>query len=280
VLGIESVVIPQRLVGDPARLHQALLNYAANAVKFTDSGRITLRARQVDEDQESVTLRFEVEDTGIGIPAEILPRLFSAFEQADSSMTRRYGGTGLGLAITRRLAELMGGAAGVSSTEGVGSTFWFTAVLRKAGQDMAGKVADPLGQAGQLIQRLHAGKRVLVAEDEPVNGEIAQMLLEHVGLVVELAENGRVAVEKAAVQGYDLVLMDVQMPLVDGMEATRQIRRLPGCAQVPILAVTANAFAGDRERCLAAGMNDFISKPVSPEVMYATLLKWLGTRPP
>jgi PAS domain S-box-containing protein len=273
-LHTEAVVIPHRLTGDSTRLQQALLNYAANAVKFTEQGQITLRVGKEAETGESVTLRFEVEDTGVGVAADRLPRLFEAFEQADNSTTRRYGGTGLGLAITRKIARLMGGEAGVSSAEGAGSTFWFTAVLGKSAQPGAQRARQE-EDIEQAIMRNHAGKRILVAEDEPINREITQMLLEDVGLAVILAEDGREVVEKAAADCYDLILMDMQMPVQDGLEATRQIRKLCSCADVPIMAMTANAFAEDKARCLEAGMNDFIAKPVTPEVLYLSLMTWL-----
>jgi CheY-like chemotaxis protein len=271
---IETTSLPHNLHGDPTRLQQALLNYAANALKFTETGHITLRAKEVAQTDTAATLRFEVEDTGIGIAPDALAKLFSAFEQADNSTTRKYGGTGLGLAITRKIAAVMGGTAGVTSSEGQGSTFWFTAVLRKAGQPVEELAKAGDEEAEQVIQRDHAGKRILLAEDEPVNREVGLMLLEDVGLKVDLAEDGRQAVEKAGSGRYDLILMDMQMPVLDGLDATRQIRQLPGYAATPILAMTANAFAENKDQCFEAGMDDFISKPVAPEVLYETLLKW------
>ncbi len=428
--GLELLIdIPSDLgpvSGDATRLGQALLNYLGNAVKFTEHGTITLRARVLEESSTELLLRFEVQDSGIGIAAEHMPRLFHAFEQADNSTTRRFGGTGLGLAISRRIALLMGGEAGVESTPGVGSTFWLTARLErvraeggrylipelqgrralviddtpvtqlvqsqllrmmgfhsecaasgKAGlallgaAEQAGKPFDlvlidllmpemdgfetladlrfmflrhpplvwlvtasgdpailedahkvafdevllkPLTASGLhgtlkkhladkhglwsalapaaapapppalatekaeiVLRRDFQTARLLLVEDDPVNREVALIVLGEIGWPVDIAADGREAVEKATATTYDLILMDMQMPRMGGVEASKLIRQLPQGQQVPILAMTANAFADDRKACFDAGMNDFITKPVVPEKLYGVLLAWLAS---
>ena len=277
-LVIEPVLFPARLLGDSTRLQQALLNFATNAVKFTASGTVTLRALREAETADAMRLRFEVEDTGIGIAPDAMPRLFSSFEQADNSTTRKYGGTGLGLAITRHLAQLMEGEAGVESTPGEGSTFWFTVALRKNSEEPAADTIAPIDAEAELRRR-YRGCRVLVVDVEPINSEVAQMQLEAAGLLVDQAADGGEAVIMAQNTDYTAILMDMQMPVLDGLDATRRIRRNPDRLHTPIIAMTANAFAEDKARCMAAGMDDFLAKPFSPEDLFSTLLATLEHPP-
>ena len=268
------------LIGDPLRLGQILLNLLGNAVKFTEQGSIDLRLWRIDGLPDSVRLRIEVADTGIGISPEDQQRLFTAFEQADGSMTRKYGGTGLGLAISKRLVEMMGGEIGVTSQPGSGSTFWFTVTFQLDTETRlpppSQPASPPLTQAETRLQTEFAGQRILLAEDEPINREVSCGLLEDVGLCVDIAVDGCQAVDLARQYRYALILMDMQMPCLNGIDATRAIRALPAHADTPILAMTANAFAEDRQACLDAGMNDHLGKPVAPEHLYETLLRWLS----
>lgn len=271
------------LLGDPQRITELLLNFAGNAVKFTDSGFVRLSARSEGSPApQRLTVRFEVQDSGIGIDADAQDRLFQDFEQADKSTTRRYGGTGLGLAICRRLAELMGGRVGVDSKPGRGSCFWFQLDVETAAASEAHEpMANTLTRSHTARERLAAlaatqPRKVLLAEDNPVNQEVAVALIGSTGVVVDVASDGQQAVDMVKNGDYALVLMDVQMPVLDGLDATRAIRRLPQGAQLPILAMTANAFDEERQRCLDAGMDDHVAKPVVAEQLFTTLYDWLS----
>ncbi|MFG6416869.1 response regulator [Roseateles sp. DC23W] len=283
-LRVETDIAPELLdrplLGDPQRIAEVLLNFAGNAVKFTDTGFVRLAARLAGPPtSQRLPLLFEVQDSGIGIDADAQARLFRDFEQADSSTTRRYGGTGLGLAICRRLAELMGGRVGVTSVPGQGSTFWFAIDLDPSARvpvhaEQAPRMHSARDRLAELAQRHPC--RVLLAEDNPVNQEVAVALLGSAGIQVDVAEDGQQAVDMVQSGNYQLVLMDVQMPVMDGLDATRAIRRLPQGAALPILAMTANAFDEERRRCLEAGMDDHVAKPVVAEQLFSTLHDWLS----
>lgn len=268
---VEYNDIPVWLIGDQTRLRQALLNYAGNSIKFTEHGKIVLRGKLLEDYGDEVLVRFEVADTGIGIEPDKISELFQAFKQVDSSTTRKYGGTGLGLAITQKLSGLMGGSVGVDSQFGKGSTFWFTARLGKGTAIEIAKVDD----AELAIKTNHSNAYILLVEDDLINQEVARTLLVDAGLRVDIAGDGKQAVDKVGANNYDLVLMDLQMPVMDGLEATKLIRQMPNKKSLPILALTANIFEEYRRKCAEAGMNDFVGKPVEPMALFATILKWL-----
>ncbi len=268
---------PENLIGDPVRVRQILLNLVGNAIKFTTSGSVSIEVSPGDPDQ----VRVNVIDTGIGVAADQLDKLFERFTQGDASITRRYGGTGLGLAISKKLITLMGGEISARSEPGKGSVFWFTLPVR-APLNSSTRIAAPVPRAPQPppVQR-SAGGRLLLVEDNVVNQKVAMRMLVKMGYEVDLAEDGRQALERLAAVRYDAVLMDCQMPEMDGYQATRHIRD-PSSAvldhDVPVIAMTANAFAEDRDRCLAAGMNDFLSKPVDRSTLAQMLEKWRVSR--
>ena len=302
--------IPRQLYGDPGRLRQVLINLLGNAIKFTARGKVLLRIGGHPGRHGAWLLRFEIRDSGIGIAPQQLAELFSPFVQADSSTTRNYGGTGLGLSICKRLVEMMGGEIGASSTPGRGSTFWFTLPCPIAAEEAATTPATGIpGQAVHVSSPLpapsaalkippslppmadpaqdepapaaqtaptppHRG-RLLLVEDNPTNQKVALALLHKLGLEVDIATNGAEALAALAEHRYDLILMDCQMPVMDGFEATEKIRRGLRQARIPIIALTANAMQGDRERCLACGMNDYLVKPLNWQHLKAALECWL-----
>jgi CheY-like chemotaxis protein len=275
---IQQNVHPQ-LVGDPSRLRQVLLNLLGNAIKFTEKGEVFLEVAQLHETDEEIELRFSVRDTGIGIPKESLKNLFQSFSQADTSTTRRFGGTGLGLAICRKLIELMGGSIGVESTPGKGSTFWFTLQFprqKRTSMPVNGSEVVNNGAHLPLFSTALKGVRILLAEDNKINQIVGVKQLQKLGCEVDLASNGIEAVEAWQREKYQIILMDCQMPEMDGYAATQKIRELETAQNAPhsrIIAMTAHTMQGDRELCLAAGMDDYISKPVDGKELKAALEK-------
>ncbi len=261
--------LPAQLEGDKLRIGQILSHYLDNAIKFTSQGEIEVSVRGQPSGSTTFTLNVFVRDTGIGLTEQQQGALFTAFHQADTSSTRKYGGTGLGLAIARKLAELMGGSVGVDSHYGKGSTFWLSVPLRVAP-----------GNLQQLLPGLNLhGCRVLLAEDHEVNQRLVSKLLQHVGVQVDVVENGQLAVERVREEDYDLVLMDMQMPVLDGGGATLAIRALGPRGQLPIIAISASAMPEDRQRCRELGMNGFLAKPLKVEQLYATLRQWFKHQP-
>jgi signal transduction histidine kinase/ActR/RegA family two-component response regulator len=271
--------LPRNVHGDSNRLTQVLINLTNNAIKFTDNGFVNLQAISIPQRNETdLYVKFSISDTGIGIPADKQQVIFEAFCQADSSTTRKHGGTGLGLAISSQLAALMGSKIHIDSKPGIGSTFWFTCRLQKAKSqnDPTAQVRQPgvsyPDQKGSL-----RGMKILVAEDEAINQTLMTALLTQFGFAVTTVENGRKAVEEAAREEYNLILMDLQMPDMDGFEATRKIKAIRPCPP-PIIALTAYAMGKDREKCLQAGMDDYLSKPVSREQLYEVLIRHLSEK--
>jgi signal transduction histidine kinase/ActR/RegA family two-component response regulator len=277
---VEPRLLKADLLGDAVRLQQILLNLLGNAVKFTDSGHVEICAKTESESDEEIRVNFAVSDSGPGIPATSMERIFLPFEQVDSSISRQHGGTGLGLAITQQLVHLMGGEIRVFSTVGEGSRFSFSICLGKSSElnhQTARTAAAISAAAEQFLHTRCANKRILLAEDDEVNQEVSlEILHADLGLNVDVAGNGKEAVALASQTPYDLIIMDMQMPIMDGLAATQAIRQLAGYANVPILAMTANAFIEDQQHCIDAGMNDFITKPADPKKLFLILAKWLG----
>jgi two-component system, sensor histidine kinase and response regulator len=273
---------PNFLIGDPLRLGQILVNYANNAVKFTEKGKIVISVEVAEESETEgdVLLRFAVRDTGIGLTPEQIGKLFQSFQQAESSTSRKYGGTGLGLAISKRLANLMGGDVGVESEYGQGSTFWFTARLGKG--VVRTKDSKVEQETSPLIASLAAiqGAVVLLVEDNEFNQQIASELLTDAGFVVHVASNGQESLAMIAQHPYDVVLMDMQMPVMDGITATTEIRKMEAMADIPIIAMTANVMQADIKKCIDAGMNDHVAKPVDPDELFSKLVRWINPRQP
>jgi CheY-like chemotaxis protein len=287
--------VPAATIGDPGRIRQVLLNLAGNAVKFTQEGQVTIEVGCRERSATEALIVVAVHDTGIGIPAETLGRLFQRFSQADAATTRKYGGTGLGLAISRRLVELMGGQIGVESKIGKGSTFWFTVPLRLAASNDA-RVAQATPSTAAQASRLRPADRgavtprlsavpaqqvrLLLAEDNVVNQRVACRMLEKLGFRVDVVANGAEAVAAIGRIPYDLVFMDCQMPEMDGYQATQAIRRSETPDRhLPVIALTAAAMQGDRQRCLDAGMDDYLAKPVTRAALVETLQRWLDGHP-
>ena len=266
---VEPSLADEVVVGDFLRISQIMLNFLANALKFTEHGSVTLRVKQEAEQDDMLKLCFEVQDTGIGITEAQQKRLFEKFSQAETSISRKYGGTGLGLAINRRLAHLMGGEVGVFSCMGHGSLFWFTVSLKRSIEEI---ITLPFESINQNIR---ADVHILMVEDNELNQEITRMLLESKGILVDIANHGAEAITMVNAKTYDLILMDMQMPVLDGLTATRFIRELDCGQVVPIIAMTANAFEDDKKNCIEAGMNGFLTKPIEPSLLYNELARWL-----
>jgi two-component system sensor histidine kinase/response regulator len=267
--------LSRQLRGDPLRLEQVLLNFASNAIKFSETGSIVIRARSLSQGDRDAVVRFEVQDTGIGMSKSEIGQLFQSFHQADPSTTRKYGGTGLGLVISKQLAELMGGTVGVDSTPGKGSTFWFTACLGNADNFLP---AGPEPVQADVLNEI-AGTSILLVEDNIFSQQVGQELLEDAGATVVIANNGKEAIDLLLKERFDCVLMDVQMPVMDGFEATRFIRSHAKLKDTLVIAMTANAGREDQQRCLAAGMDEFLTKPIAPNLLFTMIATCMGRQP-
>ena len=262
------------LLGDPQRIEQILINLTSNAIKFTERGEVVLTVTAIPTSDTQSRWRFTVRDTGIGIHPETLGKLFQPFSQGDDSITRQFGGTGLGLVISRRLVDMMGGEMGVSSQIGQGSTFWFELMFPPV--QGAGDVdADLASAAARTVVPTLAGLRVLAVDDSPINLRMLEMALSRLGVLVTLTRNGQEALDalKASPQAFDLVLMDIQMPVMDGLRATREIRQDPVLNSLPVIALTAGVLPEERQAAMAAGVNDFLGKPLDLDLLRAILDK-------
>jgi two-component system, sensor histidine kinase and response regulator len=279
--------VPDAVRGDALRLRQVLVNLVGNAIKFTDDGEVAVALARLPDAAGRLVLRFTVRDTGIGLSPLEAQHLFTSFSQADATITRRYGGTGLGLAICKSLVELMHGEIGVDSRPGAGATFWFTARFGRVGdgegsRDAHASAGDPTGGDLPGVGRaaFDPAARILMVEDNRLNQEVGVALLAELGLSATVVGDGREALEALRRAPFDLVLMDVQMPVMDGLSATRAMRDDPDLADVPVVALTASVLPGDRDACLAAGMNDVVTKPIEPADLYRALVRWLPARRP
>lgn len=268
--------LPGPLIGDPTRIRQAMLNYASNAIKFTERGSVTLRLQALQEEGSSVLLRFEARDTGIGVPAAARGRIFRQFEQAGNSPQRADGGAGLGLAIVSQIAARMGGEVGIEAAPDGGSTFWFTLRLQKVARKRSGQLpAEMPTAAAETAERRRSDSRLLIVDDERNNRELILAMLETVDLRADCACSGEEAVAQAAKKRYALILMDLQLPQIDGIEATRRIRRLPAYESVPIIGLSGNVLAGVVDECQRAGMDDFVGKPFSMDALLEAVTRCL-----
>jgi PAS domain S-box-containing protein len=271
--------LPRKLHGDSHRICQVLINLTNNAIKFTEKGHVHVRIQKESQTSSGFYIKFEVEDTGIGLSEQQQTKIFQSFEQADTSTTRKYGGTGLGLTISKQLVELMGGEIGVKSRLGFGCTMWFSTLLEFAKTDQYESLESKISEnPGQKLKRHNLSLRpirILLVDDNEFNQQVGSELLESVKCKVSTVSNGQQAIDFLSQEEVDCVLMDIQMPIMDGMEATRLLRLQEKFQKLPIIAMTANALVEDRMQCLSIGLNDFIAKPFSPEILFATVLRWI-----